>query len=309
MSFLAGIDIGGTKISAALVQPSGEVIATGTVPSPASQGGAAMLQASTSLLRSLERDAGQPARAVGVGAAGVLRDGVVRAASSLFPGWVGTDIAGELGSRLDRPVVAINDVNAFLLGELTWGSLAGSNSALALMLGTGVGAALMLDGEVYFGPSGAAGELGHAPGYSDYTCTCGGRGHLETVASGRSIGLRYGELTGRTGLSGADVAELASRGDEAALATIENAAAAIAVAITQVTLLLDVHDIVFGGGLTASWELLRDRIEAQLRSNPPVTGTLPSLQLGQLNNAAAGAAAAALAHHTATPPRSDSGRP
>ncbi len=307
MKLLAGIDIGGTKISAALVQPNGVIVATRTAPSHAAQGGAALLQAAAALLRDLETAAGQRANAVGVGAAGVIRDGVVRAASSLFPDWVGTDIEGALGQHLDRPVVALNDVNAFLLGELTWGCLTGTSNALAIMLGTGVGAALALDGKVFLGPSGAAGELGHAPGYSDYICTCGGRGHLETLASGRSIGLRYAERTGQACLTGAEVAALANQGDSAALATIDGAAAALAVAISQVAVLLDLNHVVVGGGLTESWELLQDRLEAQLRANPPVTGQLPSLQRGQLNNAAAGAAAAAMEYLQASQAQSKRG--
>src|SRR4051812_49514946 len=94
-----------------------------------------------------------------------------------------------------------------------------------MTLGTGVGGALWLDGSLYGGPHGAAGEIGHVPGFGDLPCTCGGRGHLETLASGRAIAARYGGRTGRTG-GARGGAEAGGLGDPGALARDETAGGA-----------------------------------------------------------------------------------
>ncbi|MFI6426189.1 ROK family protein [Promicromonospora sp. NPDC050880] len=189
----AGVDIGGTKIRAAVVTPGGEVLASATAPTPS--GGAAMLDVSADLVARAAASAGVPVAAVGVGAAGVVDPGTgeVLAASDSFVGWVGTDLRSGLASRTGLPVTVANDVDAFLVGEATWGAVRGVRSAAGIALGTGVGGALWLDGGLYRG-AGAAGEIGHMPGFGDAPCTCGQRGHLETLASGRSVERRYAEL-------------------------------------------------------------------------------------------------------------------
>ncbi len=293
MMVTAGIDIGGTKTSAVLADVDGSVLATRTVTS--GSGGAALIDGATDLLNQLELSSGLRAEAVGVGAAGVIAPdtGEVLAASGIFPDWVGRHPGNALATRLGRPVRLVNDVNAFLAGEARWGALRGVRNALALMLGTGVGGALLLDGQLYHGPRGSAGEIGHTPGYSHLDCTCGGVGHLETLASGRSLGLRYGELTGVTGLGGREVAERARRGDAAATSVFAQAASALAQAIVVATTMLDLTDVVVGGGVSAAWDLLEPPLTASLTSAPPVTVPLPRLHRASLSSTALGAAALA----------------
>ncbi|WP_423462244.1 ROK family protein [Promicromonospora sp. MS192] len=209
----AGVDIGGTKIRAAVVTPGGEVLASATAPTPS--GGAAMLDVSADLVARAAASARVPVAAVGVGAAGVVDPGTgeVLAASDSFVGWVGTDLRSGLASRTGLPVTVANDVDAFLVGEATWGAVRGVRSAAGIALGTGVGGALWLDGGLYRG-AGAAGEIGHMPGFGDAPCTCGQRGHLETLASGRSVERRYAELvsegvgSGGVGAGGVGPAEV-----------------------------------------------------------------------------------------------------
>ena len=149
---LAGIDIGGTKIAALLVTDAGRVLARATVPAPAREGGAAMADAAAALVRSLADRCGVTVRAVGAGAAGVIdARGTVIAASDTFRDWVGFPLADELTARLEAPTVVVNDVKAFLLGEAAWGAAQGDD-VLGVMLGTGVGGALLLDGVLRHGP-------------------------------------------------------------------------------------------------------------------------------------------------------------
>ncbi len=291
---IAGIDIGGTKITAVLADADGSVLASATTPS--GLGGGALINGAVELVAHLEFSSGLRAEAIGVGAAGVIdpTTGEVLAASGTFPDWVGRHPGRVMAERLGRDVRLTNDVNAFLVGEARWGALRGASDALAVMLGTGVGGALLLGGRLYEGLRGGAGEIGHTPGFSTLPCTCGGSGHLETLASGRSLGLRYADLTGRTGLTGADVAAAARMGDEAALQVFARAAEGLAQGIVVATTLLDLTDVVIGGGVAAAWDLLEPPLSAALEASPPVTVPIPGVHRATLASTALGAAALAL---------------
>lgn len=270
---VAGIDIGGTKISALVVDAEGRVLARGHVPAPASVGGAAMADAAADLVSSLADDAGVALAAAGVGAAGVIdhETGTIRAASATFVGWTGFPLGAELERRLGVPVRVENDVNAFLLGEAAAPGRS-ERDVLGVMLGTGVGGALVIDGELHHGPHGAAGEIGHTPGYSELVCTCGQTGHLETLASGTSIALRYTERSGREARDAREVADRARAGDPDALAVFTAAGRAVALACASAATLLDVPCAIVGGGVSAAWDLLAPAIEDTLRTDSPVSG-------------------------------------
>ncbi|WP_151481846.1 ROK family protein [Streptomyces albicerus] len=269
----AGVDIGGTTTQVVLCTPELTVVDRLEVPTPAAEGGAAMVRAALDALDLLLAHAPARLRAVGVGAAGVVdaRAGRVLVASDSFRSWAGFEVTATMEAALGVPAFLDNDVNAFLRGEVAKGAVAGEPHVLGMTLGTGVGGALWLNGALYEGPHGAAGETGHIPGFGDLPCTCGGRGHLETLASGRSIGARYGERTGRTRTAGA-VAEAAGLGDPDALAVYEAAGAAVARAILITAGMLDVTTFVIGGGVSGAWPLLEPPILAALAAEPPVSG-------------------------------------
>lgn len=268
----AGIDIGGTKISALLVDATGVVVARGTCEAPALEGGAAMADAAALLVRELTARSGTHLRAVGVGTAGVVdhESGSIRAASATFKDWAGFPLAAELTARLQVPVGIENDVNAFLLGEAAAADVHGD--VLGVMLGTGVGGAVIIDGALRRGPHGAAGEIGHTPGYGDIVCTCGQRGHLETLASGTSIALRYAERSGRSASGSRQVAELARSGDEHAIAVFHDAGRALGVACASAATLLDLSVAIVGGGVASAWDLLTPGVDQALREDAPVSG-------------------------------------
>ncbi|WUB77103.1 ROK family protein [Streptomyces sp. NBC_00576] len=270
----AGVDIGGTTTQVVLCAPDLTVMARAEVPTPAADGGQAMTDTALDALTALL--ARTPARllGVGVGAAGVVDAdaGRVLVASDSFHGWAGFEVTATIRAALGVPAYLDNDVNAFLRGEAARGAVAGVPHALGMTLGTGVGGALWLDGALYGGPHGAAGEIGHVPGFGDLPCTCGGRGHLETLASGRAIGRRYGERTGRAGLTARAVAAAADAGDHDAAAVYEEAGAALARAILITTGLLDVTAYVVGGGVSRAWHLLEPAVRTALAAEPPVSG-------------------------------------
>ncbi|WP_336645328.1 ROK family protein [Microbacterium sp. USHLN186] len=268
----AGIDIGGTKISALIVDDAGEIRSRGSVPAPAREGGTAMADAAAALAAALAARAGVRLRSAGVGAAGVIdhASGSIRAASATFVGWTGFPLGAELSARLGVPVGVENDVNAFLLGEAAAAGI--RDDVLGVMLGTGVGGAVIIDGELRRGPHGAAGEIGHTPGYSDLVCTCGQIGHLETLASGTSIGLRYTERSGRDVGGSREVAALARDGDADARAAFHAAGRALGRACASAATLLDLPRAIVGGGVAHAWELLRPGIDEALHTDAPVSG-------------------------------------
>ncbi|WP_344398910.1 ROK family protein, partial [Promicromonospora sukumoe] len=224
------------------------------------------------------------------------------AASDTFVDWVGTDLSAGLAARTGLPVTVANDVDSFLVGEATWGAVRGARSAAGIALGTGVGGALWLDGALYRG-AGAAGEIGHMPGFGDARCTCGQRGHLETLASGRSVERRYAEVLGGVGLGDAGpaavgAAEIESRarvGDDAALRVLADAGRAVGSAVLVLAALLDVGHVVVGGGLARAWDLLEPAIRARLDDEPPVSGHRIEVRQAVLGGDATVIGAAALA--------------
>ncbi len=294
---VAGVDIGGTTTQVALCGEDLNVLDRLEVPTPAAAGGAAMVGAALDGVRQLLGRTPGRLLGVGVGAAGVVdaRAGRILVASDSFRDWAGFGVTAAVEEALGVPAFLDNDVNAFLRGEAAAGAVAGEPHVLGMTLGTGVGGALWLDGALYDGPHGAAGEIGHVPGFGDLPCTCGGRGHLETLASGRSIAARYGERTGRT-VTARAVAEAAVGGDPDALAVYEGAGAAVARAILVTAGLLDVTTFVIGGGVTGAWAFVEPAIERTLTAEPPVSGhpvrVLPALLGGDA--VAIGAAARAL---------------
>ncbi|WP_255359412.1 ROK family protein [Frondihabitans sp. PAMC 28766] len=186
-------------------------------------------------------------------------------------------------------------MNAFLRGEVSAGSIAGSREALGITLGTGVGGALWIDGRLWDGPRGAAGEIGHIPGFGDALCTCGGRGHLETLASGRSIARRYSEQTGSGPVTAREVATSALGGDPDALAVMTDAGDAVARGVLITAGLLDVTTVVVGGGVSRSWGLLGQLVGDAIDRQPPVSGATIRLEASGLGVDAVSLGAAARA--------------
>ncbi|MFJ7491718.1 ROK family protein [Streptomyces sp. NPDC097727] len=272
-TLFAGVDIGGTTTQVVVCAEDLTVLDRAEVATPAADGGRAMIGAALGALAPLlERTPGRLA-GCGVGAAGLVDSatGRILVASDSFTGWAGFAVTDAVEEALGVPAFLDNDVNAFLYGEVSGGAVRGEPDVLGMTLGTGVGGALWTGGALFAGPHGAAGEIGHIPGFGDLLCSCGGRGHLETLASGRSIGARYADRTGRR-LTAREVAQAAGHGDRDALAVYEAAGAGIARAIVMTAGVVDITTVVVGGGVSRAWPLLEPLILASLAAEPPVSG-------------------------------------
>src|SRR5881296_4532796 len=219
-----GIDLGGTKIEAIALSPAGQEIARLRVTTPRDY--AASLDAIAALVRELEGTADQAAR-VGVGIPGTVvpRTGLVKNANST---WLnGQALERDLAGRLGRPVRVMNDANCFALSEATDGAAAGAQVVFGVILGTGVGGGIVVDGRCLSGANLIAGEWGHNPlpwltsdEQPGPPCYCGKRACVETWLSGPGFERDHAEHTGLT-LPGREIVRAAAGGDPGAAATVD----------------------------------------------------------------------------------------
>ncbi|MFZ7087481.1 ROK family protein [Curtobacterium sp. RRHDQ10] len=290
---LAGIDVGGTNTKVLVATEDLVVLDRTDVPTPSHEGGAAIVARAVGAVRTLLARVDGVLVGVGVGAAGVVdaRTGTVLVTGDSFTGWAGFAVAAAIEAALGVPATLDNDVNAFLRGEVSTGAVVGESDVLGMTLGTGVGGALLLGGVLFDGPRGAAGEIGHVPGFGDARCTCGQTGHLETLAAARGIAARYAERTGRV-LHAHEVAAAASAGDGDALAVFDAAGWGLARAILVTAGVLDVTTVVIGGGVTRGWDLLEPRIRRWLDREPPVSGAAIRVERARLGSDAVALGAA-----------------
>lgn len=270
---LAGIDIGGTTTQVVVCSDDLTVLDRAETATPAREGGTAMIGAALDALAPLLARTPGHLVGAGIGAAGVVDSagGRILVASDSFHGWAGFAVTAAVEDALGVPAYLDNDVNAFLYGEVNGGAVRDETDVLGMTLGTGVGGALWTNGALYAGPHGAAGEIGHIPGFGDLPCSCGGRGHLETLASGRSIAARYADRTGQE-RTAREVAEAAADGDEDARAVYRAAGEGIARAIVITAGVADITTVVVGGGVAGAWPLLEPFIQSALAADPPVSG-------------------------------------
>ncbi|CEA06892.1 Glucokinase [Arthrobacter saudimassiliensis] len=320
MPYVIGLDLGGTKTAAGVVDGEGGVVLSRTVPTPARDGAGAVLAAAAELVRALQEDAarrGLPVVALGIGSAGVIDSGrgVVVSATDAIPGWAGTRLTAELTARTGLPAVALNDVHAHAVGESWLGTGAGMPGVLFVGMGTGVGGGYVLQGKCLEGSTFTAGHVGHFASPFAWEagvplpCSCGGAGHVEAIASGPAIFGLYSRLRGASAGATADgaatdgpvdtrgVYRLAADGDPAAAEAIRRGAVAAGSAIGGLANILDPAVVVVGGGLAFAGPLWWTPMEAAARAEllRPLAG-LPIVpaQLGE-TAAIRGAARRALA--------------
>ncbi|MBV9859426.1 MAG: ROK family protein [Alphaproteobacteria bacterium] len=250
-----GVDLGGTKIEAAALDCAGTVCARSRVATPAGDY-SGTIEAVVGLVAEIERTLGISA-SVGIGIPGAIspKTGLVKNANSTW--LIGRPLPSDLEAALGRPVRVANDANCFALSEATDGAAAGCRSVFGVILGTGVGGGIALDGEILVGANAVAGEWGHNPlpwaGPDERPgpdCYCGHSGCIETFLSGPGLAADHCRETGRE-LGGPQIVAGADLGDRDCLATLGRYAERLARALASVINLLDPEAIVLGGGLSA----------------------------------------------------------
>jgi fructokinase len=257
-----GIDLGGTKIEGLALDEAGAEIARLRVGTP-QHDYAATVQAIVDVVHDLERRVGgggagkgDELASVGVGIPGtvVRATGLVKNANST---WLnGQPLERDLGIALGRPVRCANDANCLAVSEATDGAAAGAELVFAVILGTGCGGGIAVNGQVHVGPNGVAGEWGHNPlpwatpdELPGPPCYCGQRGCIETWISGTGLANDHERVTGQR-LTGPGIVAAAEAGDADAEASMVRLEDRIGRALGSVVNLLDPDVIVIGGGLS-----------------------------------------------------------
>lgn len=249
-----GVDVGGTRVSAALVGAEGRCLELQRRPTPRSDGAEATLPLIAEMIDVILAATEVRPVGIGIGFGGPVDHRTRRIRRSHHaPGWADVDPSRFLGPRFGLPVWLENDANAAGLGELVFGAARGAAACLYVNIGTGVGGAILVDGAIHHGAHGNAGEFGHM--VLDPTgpeCPCGKRGCVEALCSGDAIGRmarqRWGDRPGEPP-AGKDVGALAGSGDPWALAIVAQAAEHMGRALAIACNLLDPEIVVLGGGV------------------------------------------------------------
>jgi len=267
-----GIDLGGSKIEGVVLDPVGLERARLRIPAP--QGSyRATLDALCELVAQLEARAGLvPERGtpVGIGIPGAISrlTGRIKNANSIW--LIGQALDHDLSARLGRPVRIENDANCMALSEAADGAAAGADPVFGVILGTGVGGAIVAGGRLVGGAMAIAGEWGHNPlpmsddpsvhelEWPGPVCYCGRRGCIEPWLSGPALAADHLRATPASNLSAIRLVELAQSGDRAARASLDRWFDRLARALASVINILDPEVIVVGGGLSRIESLYRE---------------------------------------------------
>lgn len=265
-----GLDVGGTTIKAALLDGELRTLATRRMatPRPARSGVAPELPVLDAVSELVADLSGVDGAALTPGALGVVVPGVVdeRAGIARYSGnlgWRDVPFAELLGTRTELPVAFGHDVRAGGIAEARFGAASGAREIAFIPVGTGISAALLLDGRPLSG-GGYAGELGHIDTGHGGRCACGATGCLEAIASCAAIARRYTERTGRRIDGAQDVLDAMRHGDPDAGAVFTDAVHALGHGIRTLLTLFAPEIVVLGGGLGAAGEDLLAPLRAWL---------------------------------------------
>ncbi|HUJ06203.1 MAG TPA: ROK family glucokinase [Streptosporangiaceae bacterium] len=276
MSLAIGVDVGGTKIAAGVVDERGSIIEMVKRSTPAANAAATIEVVSDAVRELLAR---HDVAAVGIGAAGFVEES--RSAVQFAPNlaWRNEPVARKVEERTGRPVIVENDANAAAWAEATRGAGRGHDQIVLITIGTGIGCGIVINGEVYRGRWGMAGEPGHYRVVPDgRLCGCGNRGCWEQYASGSALvaeardfarrspgaAIRMLQLAGGTpeGITGPEVTTAAREGDAAAERCFEIIGGWLGQGLADLAAILDPGCFVLGGGVSEAGDLLIGEVRA-----------------------------------------------
>jgi fructokinase len=244
-----GIDLGGTKIEGVVLAPDGRVLRRERIATEREGGYEHVLGRVCALAQSLLADASDAPR-FGIGTPGSTSpgDGTLRNSNTTCLN--GRPLHADLEARLGFPVVMENDANCFALAEARHGAARGARVVFGVILGTGVGGGIVVDGRLWSGAQHVAGEWGHHRVALDGPeCYCGRRGCVETLLSGPALARRFAEVAGGDS-DAATIAARAAAGDAHATRVMDDYVASFGRALANVVNVLDPDVIVLGGGLS-----------------------------------------------------------
>lgn len=257
-----GIDLGGTKIEAVVIDRTGEELLRRRVATPQGEY-RATLEAIARLIATVEGESGRYG-SLGIGIPGTISpaSGLVKNANSTA--LIGHPLDRDLQSLLQRPVRIANDANCFALSEATDGAAAGYSSVFGVILGTGVGGGAVINGKVVVGANAIGGEWGHNPlpwprsaEQPGPDCYCGKKGCIETFLSGPGLQMSYYQKTGAE-ISAQEIVARSQQGEQDAKQSMEQYQDRLARGLATVINVIDPEIIVLGGGLSNIDQLYPD---------------------------------------------------
>lgn len=271
-----GVDLGGTKTELIVLDENGTQLFRQRIATP-SHSYVAILDTICRLVRLAERCVG-PAEALGIGAPGTPDGNEGRIKNANTTCLIGQPLALDLAKKLDIPVAIENDANCLALSEAMDGAAAGAHSVFGVILGTGVGGALVVNGQLINGPNRITGEWGHMPLprmktdpvalHGHRRCYCGLDDCVETYLSGQGLSVTYQRLrsTDFTPTSAQEIASKAKSGDARAQRAMSDYVDQLAASLAVVINIVDPDIIVFGGGLSQIANLC-DHLHTRLVNN------------------------------------------
>ncbi|HUT23317.1 MAG TPA: ROK family protein [Sumerlaeia bacterium] len=286
-----GVDLGGTRIKAAVAGGDGRIAAEERAPTESQEGPDSVIARIAALARLTGEKAGVEVESMGIGLPGTLDipNGVTLYMPNFPTHWQNVPVRDKLEKLLDWPVYLLNDVRTATLGELDFGCGKSAPTLIFMALGTGVGGGVVIDGRLRLGKLGSAGELGHivVQPYGGLPCGCGGQGCLETVASGPALcgeGVRlllsglapklFDIVEGNpAGVTAETMGEAARAGDQRVLMAIERMGHFLGLAVTDLVVAIHPELVVIGGGVAGLGDMLFNAIRKTLRKKVGIFST------------------------------------
>ncbi|MEV0792282.1 ROK family glucokinase [Kribbella sp. NPDC050459] len=319
MGLTIGIDVGGTKIAAGVVDETGAIIARTQRDTPADSTdatAAAICDAAAELI------AAHAVEAVGIGAAGFVSSDRSTVLFAPNLAWRDEPLGARVAAELNIPVVVENDANAAAWGEFAFGAAKDVEHMVCITVGTGIGGGVVVDGELLRGANGVAAELGHmrvVPG--GHRCGCGSRGCLEQYASGKAL-VREGRAQAESGslaavqmlsvcgitdpaeLTGPMITDAAMQGDPCAVELLEDLGRWLGEGVASLATIFDPSLVVVGGGVSAAKDLIMKSAVQAFEKVLPAKANRPHapFTLAELGNDAGLIGAADLARQPAAVP-------
>ena len=311
MSRALGIDVGGTKIAAGLVDEDGTISNQTVAPTPKGSS-AEVLKVIAQLWEQFSQLS--EIAAVGISAAGLVNKEMTEVTFAPHLPWVNEPLVESVSAITKRPVVIDNDANAAAWAEHRFGSAKGFFDFVMVAVGTGIGGGIFVSGKPHRGANGMAGEIGHLKVALDgFECACGKKGCWEQYASGNALGRlareyatqgKAGSLISAAGsvdaITGLHVTELVRKSDPAALHILSDFAGWLGVGIASLVAVLDPELIIIGGGVGELGAVLLDPVRSSVQETL-IGGdkrTLPPIVGAQLGNHAAVIGAADMARQS-----------
>ncbi len=277
--FVFAADLGGTHLRVAAVDGDGKIYSRQMQPTPQADKPDEIVRALIEGARECEREIARLGGRIAAGAIAVpgtvnVAEGVVVKAPNV-PSLNGLHLGASLKSEVEWPVILENDANAAAVGELWRGAGQGHSSLICVTLGTGVGGGIILDGRLWRGADGSAGEIGHigVEPFANVPCNCGSRGCLEVYASATAIVRMTHEAKPRfpnsllqniENLTSQEIYQAGKEGDELALEVFRQMGMYLGAGLASLITVLNPEIIVLGGGLANGWQLFEKQMRRQI---------------------------------------------